>query len=308
MRTVLVASLLVASACTRDVPVGDLDLVAISSADVQLDTATAAVDGLVLGPCGGQTETVVVGYRMNLLLPEPLPVPVDTYCGVGVDFSSDPFDGSLRLGGTTRGGTRFRVHLDPGLATRQREVGYTVETEGILALDAALLFDDAAIDALEAMGTDVDLAPDDALAEQLADQVGEALVFFASPDEAAAVYIDLWPDFDLSIDADVTLSGCNNNTVIFYDPPDNTTAEPVEPGEPSDGTDAPGPGDDSGGPSSGTSGCDGSGCQGSGCAGSSGGSDCDCDSGCDAQCATGGFAPVGWVALISFVALRRRRT
>ena len=49
---------------------------------------------------------------------------------------------------------------------------------------------------------------DDGLAGTLADRVGDALVWFDSPDEAANVYVDLWPDFDFSIDADVEVGGC----------------------------------------------------------------------------------------------------
>ena len=285
------------AACTGPVPVGDLDLVVVGSASVFIEEGTAAVDQLVLGPCTGDIQTVWVGYRMNLLVPEPLPVPVDEYCDVGLEFATDPFDGSLHLAGTTAMGTAFRLALDPGLATRQREFGYTVDTESLLVLDLALLLDPADVDAIDAMDEPVDIGPDDPLAEALADRVGDALVFYETPDQARGVYLDLWPDFDLSIDADVHVNGCTVDGPLIYEPPDDPAGEPVD----RPGSDGPDPDPSRSGGCDGDGGCDGGGCSGSGCGDA--GAGCDCG----AACATGGFVPVWWLALVGFVVLRRRR-
>lgn len=296
MRTVLLA-LLVLGGCAEAVPVGDLDLVAVRSNQIEVDSATAAIEQLVLGPCAGEVQSVWVGYRMNLLRPEPLPVPVDSYCDVGLEFATDPFDGSLRLSGTTAAGTPFRIALDPGLATREREFAYLVDTESILALDMALLFSDDAVDAIDAMEPPVDLGPDAPLAETLAERVGDALVFFETPQAARAFYVDLWPDVDLSIRASVDVSGCNVDGPLIYVPPDDSESTPVSEPEPNEpGTDPPPPNSSSG-------------CGDGGCSGGDGSSPgCDCGGGCDAQCATGGFAPVASLAIVGFISLRRRRT
>ncbi len=317
-----VAPLLLLAACANPPPVGDLDLVVVGSSAITPSSATMALDRLILGPCAaegqaGSNVEILVGYRMNLLRPEPLPVPVDTYCRLGLGLAADPFDGSLRIGGTTAMGTSFTLALDPGLTVREHEVPYTVDTQGILALDLALLFEPSDVDALDAMGSPAVVSPDDALAEKLAEQVGDALVFFDSPQEAAATYIDLWPDFDFSISARLTVEGCQSGAPLAADPQTPHT-EPLNGGD-TGGADTSGEDtgegdtsdeDTSEAPVEPPAGCDGgSGCgSGSGCQGRSGSacSGSDCGAGCSASCATGNFVPVGWAAFIAFLAHRRR--
>src|SRR5262249_38478991 len=69
-------------------------------------------------------------------------------------------------------------------------------------------------DAVVAAGT---VLPDDALAQSLDDRVGPALVWFARTDDGKGVYLDLWPDIDLSVSANVQVGGCNGPLVDEHD-------------------------------------------------------------------------------------------
>lgn len=292
--------------CDRPPDTGDLNLVAVGSYDVVPLSATAAVDSVVFTPCGtDDLVEVFVGFRLNLLQPEPVPVPVDTYCRAGVRFASDPFDGALRIQGELADGTVFRMALDPGLATRSVDVAYEIDTEGILALDADLLFSPAQIDAIAAEPSPIDLAPDHPISQQVAAGVGDALVWLPSPDEAARVYVDLWPGFDFSISARMNIEGCRAGPMVVRHPDASTDGatpgieDPIEPGDdPANGGDG---GDDAGDRGSGCGG-------GSGC-GSGSGSACGsgCSAGCDADCSSLSAAPFLWGALLALGAIRRRR-
>lgn len=284
--------------CAQAPVVADLNLVAVPSAFVEVQQATVALDRLVLGPCDGEPLEVLVGYRLNLLQPEPIPVPVDTYCEVGLELAPDPFDGALRLQGRTSS-TDFELRLDPGLVVRDRSVGFGLDSEAILALDLALFLETQQLDALEDRELPVTVEPDDPLAPELEERIAPALVFLSSPEEAASTYVDLWPDFDFSVEARVDASGCDGGAgTVVYEPPSVDPPDPIA--TPVDGEDPPPT--RSGGDGCGSCAGDGRGCA---CGGGEG-RGCGCGGGCDAACSTSGFAPVGWVALLALVTVRRR--
>lgn len=299
-------------ACGPPAPAtGDLFLVAVGSHDLRPVTATAAVDSYYFQPCGtSDINEVLVGFRLNLLEPEPMPVPIDSYCAYGVEFPRDPFSGAIRLQAQLPDDRTFRVALDPGLATSDRELRYREDTKGILALDLDLLFEPEDIAAIVDMPDPVDIDPSHPLAETLAARVGDALVYLPSPQEAAGIYVELWPSWDFSVSASLNIEGCRGDGPMAARPaPGGSSGEhsdsgvrPTDPDRPVDsGSDSRPPRDRSqscGGDSAGCGGCGGSGSAGCGSGG--------CSAGCNPDCSTLSLAPMGWIALLGFLLLRRR--
>lgn len=292
-------ALLVATvACASSGPAGDLNFVLVPAPGQGVTTAHADVDQLLLEACDGEVVVVEVGRTLDLLFAEPIAVPVGEWCTFGVGFAGAPFDGSLRLDGELDG-RASSVALDPGLAARRQPLHLDAGAESVLALDASLLLG-ADRDEVARAGA---VRPDAGLAQDLADRVGPALVWFEAPEDGADVYLDLWPDLDLSVTAEVRASGCG-------DEPWTTTTQGTLPTAETTGT---GSGTPTGPPGAGSTGADGGGdgrgCDGGG--GCAGGSGCagggGCAAGCDVDaCSTTGLAPVGWAALVVGLARRRR--
>lgn len=213
-----ISLLLGLAGCAVPPETGDFDLVAVAAPGTQLTSALLDLEQLFLQPCEGDLVEIGVWRTMNLLLPEPIGVPAGEYCEVGLGLIEAPFDGSLRIDAVVDGQT-VRLALDPGLATREISLRSSESTEGVLALDFALLLD-AERPQVAASG---EIRPDDALGEQLGERVGDALVWFETPEQAAGVYVDLWPDFDLSLEANVEVRGCDREI---------QSAPPTSPGAP----------------------------------------------------------------------------
>ncbi|TVQ91567.1 MAG: hypothetical protein EA397_09500 [Deltaproteobacteria bacterium] len=299
-------------ACAPAPETGDLFFVAVGSHDVEPQSVTAAIESYYFLACGDVSVTeVLVGYRLNLLQPEPMPVPVDLYCTLGVELARDPLTGSLRIAGQLNDGREFRVAMDPGLVTREREIPYQVHTKGILALDFDLLFEPADIAELQAMPEPIDLPTDDPLSVSLARRVGDALVFLDSPEVASQTYVEFWPPFDFSVSADIRVEGCGRNAPLVVvnprsdphdDPqdsddttvPSDSTPSDATPSDPTAGSDP-----DARPPRRQSDGC--------GCAGESGCGSGGCRGGCNPDCATLPLAPAGWAAFLGFLILRRRQ-
>jgi uncharacterized membrane protein YgcG len=306
-----VLALAFAGSCDRRPETGDLFLVVVGSHSATPLSATASVDSLLFGPCDGSgVVEVLVGFRLNLLQPEPLPVPVDTYCDLGARFAADPFHGAIRLAFQTPDGSAYRVALDPGLATRAREATFDVDTKGILALDLDLLLDPDHFDLLQALPQPVDLPPSHPIAQDLSARVGDALVLLPSPEAAATTYVELWPRWDFSISARIDVEGCREGPLIVRHPDASSDGAPIGPAPIDPGGDDPSPrpprpersGCGACGGSGGSGGGDGCGGGGSAGCGSSG-----CSAGCNPDCSTVPLAPAAWAALVGLVMIRRRR-
>jgi len=296
---------LLGTACAPLPETGDLFLVAVSSYEVEALTATAAVDGVIFGPCDrGEVVEVLIGFRLNLLQPEPVPVPTDNYCDLGVRFTPDPFRGSIRLQLELADGTQARVALDPGLATRTRELAFDVETKGILALDLDLLLEPDDLHELRELPQPIDLGPDSAFSQRLASRVGDALVYLESPEVGSVTYVELWPRFDFTLSGRIDVEGCRQGPLIVVHPDASSDGAGTGDDDPNGGGTDPGNGSQEPSPRPRRGdGCSGGGCEGSSGCGRGGG----CRAGCSPDCATVPLAPAAWAALVGLVLLRRRR-
>jgi hypothetical protein len=285
--------------------VGDVNVVAVDDPRMQTELVLADVLDLVLGPCDASQDDVrvPVARTLDLGVPEPSAAPVGSYCSIGLLFDADPLDGVLRVTGVVDD-TPVVVRLDPGEVRRELDLSIRSGADGILALDLALLFD-TDLDEIVALG---EVRPGDPVADALAARVPDALVWLDSPEEGADLYVDLWPDLDFSVQADVHVGGCGagaDEPPTEGDTDTDTDADADADADTDADADVDSDGSSSSAPTSGGS-CDGGGCDGGGCDG--GGCDgADCSSGCGGACATTGTVPVGWVALLVFLALRRRR-
>jgi hypothetical protein len=306
---------------------GELNLVATEHPVFDVEQVLARVEAFTLDGCGGEDPLHLrVEGQLDLARPQPFHVPVGEYCGIALELADDPFAGSLLVQGTAGEGL-VDVALDPGTATTSQRLLIDANTEGLLVLELDTLLDPDVPDLL-AEGGEAAVSPDLAVADRIADRLGQALRWIETSGDGADLYLDLWPDFDLSLQADVEVSGCNRRDL--REDPEPTATETREPGTAGTGTGTTGgdggdggDGEDGGdggdgGGGGGGGGCDGGGggcdgggggcdgggggCDGGGCDGGGGG--CDCDT--DVACSTAGVIPAGWAALIAFVALRRR--
>src|SRR5690349_3593412 len=116
---------LVLVGCGGGFEVGDLDVVLVTAPGLAVERGFAEVDRVVASTCDDEVVEIDVGRTLDLAVPEPLPVPVGEYCGLGLAFADAPFDGSLRLDGPD-----LSLALDPGLAVRPVRVDYRGDTEG----------------------------------------------------------------------------------------------------------------------------------------------------------------------------------
>jgi hypothetical protein len=313
---------------------GDVSLVAVDGEPITFTTASARIDALLLDDCEGGTVTVLVGDTVDLLASDPAPrtLPSGQFCGLAVEFASDPDAGALELDGMTAGGSVFAIAEDPGTVPIAAEWD-TTASDWVLVLDGRIAVDAAAVD--EVGG--VSLTPSEA-GEFEAD-LPAALWFGPVTEARDTIYIDLWPFPDVVFDdgnggADAP-RGCASEPPGIPDIDGDGIADADDPDRDGDGIDNSGDddadgdglldgGDDpdggggGGGGSSGSSGgcdgggsgsgCDGGSSSGSGCDGGGGGSDCGsgCDCGSGSACSTAGFAPA-FTASLAVLFLRRRR-
>lgn len=146
---------------------GKLDFTGTDTpADVTLATATLDAIAVELTLCGGGgVARTDLSSPVDLLSDPTWPIQVDAgeYCSVVAELAS------LRLVGTTAGGTSFDVTLAPDdLVVEQ---GFLVDGDELL-VGVPLVVD---AEVLEGLGDDVELAQDDPEAEALAQDVSSGV-------------------------------------------------------------------------------------------------------------------------------------
>jgi hypothetical protein len=304
---------------------GDVVLVVLpsSDADLRVDAATAAIHRLEFEACDGELDRAEIGYRMDLLAPDPLPAPIGTYCAVNLIFARD--EDQLVVSGDADG-SLFDLVLEPVEARVEGNVSVNELTDGVLVFDLDLLLTPADVADLAAGTPDV---------ADLSMTSRDAWAWYTSDQEAAFTIGTRWNlDIDVDIDARAHVQGCGSTDPLYYDPKGPIAAEPLPGWQPESLPPDSETGGDSDSDSGGDSppppdrgGCDGGGSSSSctssspsyscddptaGCADGCSGSDSSC-SGSDCgststECATGNLAPVGWAVFTTFIALRRRPT
>lgn len=320
----------------------EINLAVANHPRVVLQEARANVVRLVLDPCdGGEPQSYEVNDEADLIRGAPIAVQPMDACAIGVELVDDPFDGGLWLQGQTDGNSKqaegptgLDLALDPGFVAYEGDVDVNTGSEGVLVLDLAVLFaGDVGVDELEALGSDVALAPGDAEAEALAEGVAPALRWFSSEGEASDVYLDLWPDIDVTVSANIEGNGCHRGPRPDKKPepiPESAFESDADVDADTDtdtdsdtdvdvDVDADTDADSDAGPSSGSGGCGGgsSSSSGGGCGGGDGGSSS--SSGCGEACAGDGGSSTSsdcgvscnmsaaWIVFLSGITLRRRK-
>ena len=145
--------------------------------DITLTGADLAVIAVELEPCEGDVERLQLDLLADLLGPSTWPIEVDagSYCGVVAEI-----DG-LTLAGETDGGTTFTALLEPDdlVLTEPFVVDGHALLLGIpLELDA---------EALEELGEEVDLVPEDPVAEDLAQDLSSGVALVLDADESGTI-------------------------------------------------------------------------------------------------------------------------
>ncbi len=145
--------------------------------DISLSGADLAVIAVELEPCEGDVERLQLDLLADLLGPStwPIEVEVGSYCGVVAEIDS------LTLAGETTGGTTFTALLEPD---------DLVLTEPFVVDGHALLLGvplEVDAEALEALGDEVDLEPDDPVAEDLAQDLSSGVGLVQDVDESGTI-------------------------------------------------------------------------------------------------------------------------
>lgn len=180
------------------------------SADAALgvDLASLALDRIELLDCDGGQQDIDASAEVDLFAAEPFPLPAGAWCQLGLRL--DDVDEPLILAGLTDGGTTWRVALDPGVLTIDQAL-YVDGQEVDADIDLDALF---TASQLEAMGTEVDIRPDDAQALDWSDALLDHVTVAGAGGDAGGDAADAMGDASADAGCTCTTGGAGGSWLL----------------------------------------------------------------------------------------------